>query len=319
MRSCRKALLGCALVLVTAPRAGATSGRVTVASEATVATDTVRLGDVAALEGDGAEALAGLVLGHAPAAGETRTLDGHAVLQAIGREAGTLDGLTYTVPPLVRVRRAAQEVDEGALRQILQDFLAEALGAGAGDAELRTVELPGRILLPMGAYQARVVPPPGGSLLGRVHLQVEFQIAERPVKQVGVTADVRLFGTVVVARRPLARGETVTDTDVVVERRDLSQAPREALHDVADVVGRVARAAIAPYAPIRRDQVAVAAAVHRGDVVQLVAERAGLRITAAGEVREDASVGEQVRVVNRATQKSLVGRVVDASTVGVEF
>ena len=44
-----------------------------------------------------------------------------------------------------------------------------------------------------------------------------------------------------------------------------------------------------------------------------------LRITAPGEVREDAAPGEAVRVVNRTSQKSLVGRVLDASTVAVEF
>jgi flagella basal body P-ring formation protein FlgA len=299
--------------------AAAPAGRIVVATDALVATDTVRLGDVATLEGDGVQQLAGLVLGRAPGAGESRTFDGAAVLQAIRRDTGSLDGITYTIPALMRVRRATQEVNEAAVRQIVEGFLADVLGAGARDAVLRTVELSGRIQLPAGTYVARVIPPAGAPLLGRVRLQVEFVIDDRPVRTVGITADIGLNGPVVVARRPIARGETLTDADLTVERRDLSQMPRGVLTDLDDGVNRIARAAIAPYTPIRREQVMAAAAVHRGDAVLLVAERGPLRITALGEVREDAGIGEQVAVVNRTTRKSLIGRVVDGTTVGVEF
>ena len=49
------------------------------------------------------------------------------------------------------------------------------------------------------------------------------------------------------------------------------------------------------------------------------AQRNGLRVTAPGEVRQDAGAGERVAVVNRTSGKSLIGRVVDRDTVAVEF
>lgn len=333
MRSCRKprralarvtsaCALGVGVVVMAAGVCGvgrAAEGRIVVAPQATVAGDVVRLGDVASLEGDGVQGVAGLVLGRAPGAGEARSLDGAGVLEAIRRASGGLDGIVYTIPATIRVLRATQEVDESAVRAIVEEFITEALGAGVADAELRGVDVQGRILLPVGAYRARVIPPPGTAVVGRMRLQVEFTIGDRVVKSVGVGADVALYGEVVMARRPIARGETLGEGDLVVERRDLSDAPRGALRAPEDVLGRVARTALTPYAPIRREQIEPATVVHRGDVVLLVAEHGALRITAAGEAREDAALGEQVRVVNRATQKNLVGKVVDASTVGVEF
>jgi flagella basal body P-ring formation protein FlgA len=74
-----------------------------------------------------------------------------------------------------------------------------------------------------------------------------------------------------------------------------------------------------PYTPIRREHLEAPAAVRRGDVVLLVAERDGLRITAPGEVRGDAGIGDQVHVTNRVSRKDVVGRVIDPSTVAVEF
>src|SRR5881628_3524041 len=116
------------------------SGRISVPAEVTATGQVIRLGDIAVLEGP------------APAAGESRTLEGARVLDALRRAGADLSEITYTIPPVVRVRRASQEVSEAAVRQIIESFLAEALGAGASDAVLRSVELPGPIRIPAGAY-----------------------------------------------------------------------------------------------------------------------------------------------------------------------
>jgi membrane-associated protease RseP (regulator of RpoE activity) len=95
MRSCRN-LVAVAVTLgalAAAAHAVAVPGKIVVAPEAVVAGDTVRLTDIASLDGDGARALGDVVLSTAPGAGESRTLDGAQVLAAITRAAGTLDGL----------------------------------------------------------------------------------------------------------------------------------------------------------------------------------------------------------------------------------
>jgi flagella basal body P-ring formation protein FlgA len=311
--------LAAALALAAATAAAAPRGRIAVRPDATVVGDTIHLGDIATVEGGDRDALAALPLGPAPGAGESRTLDGASVLEALRRQAGGLDGLAYTIPPSVRVRRATQDVPASAVRAAVEAFVAETLGAAASDAVLHALEVPGPLRLPVGPYRVRVLSPPGVPLLGRVRLQVELLVEDRPVKTVWVTADVGLTGLVVVARRPIARGEKLAADDLALEQRDLSRVARGVVTELAEAVGTVAQAPIVPYTPIKREQLAPAAVVHRGDAVLLVAERGRLRITAAGEVREDAGAGQQVRVTNRASRKDLIGRVVDGSTVAVEF
>jgi flagella basal body P-ring formation protein FlgA len=310
-------LLGLA-VLGATTRAGAAPGRVVVAREATIAGDSIRLGDIALLDGEGARALEGVVLGTAPAAGESRVLPGTAVLAALGR-AADLHEITYTIPAAVRVRRATQQVTEADVRQLLDAYLAEHLAGAPGDVVVRSVELSGPIQVPEGSYTARIVPAQGMPLLGRVRLQVEFVVGGRAVKTTWIAADVGLYGPVVVVRRPIARGETLAADDVAVDRRDLSELPRDVLVNPAEAKGRATRVPLAPATVVRREQLSDPAAVHRGDIVLLVAERRGLRVTAPGEVREEAGVGQQVRVVNRASRRDVVGRVVDGNTVVVEF
>ena len=311
-------LAGVLVVPIFLSAAIAATGRISVPADVTAVGAVVRLGDVALLDGAAAE-FGDVSLGAAPAAGESRNLEGARVLDAVRRAGADLSEITYTIPATIRVRRASQDVSEAAVRQIIESFLAEALGAGAGDAVLRNVELPGAIRIPAGAYTARVVPPADRPLLGRVRLGVEFTVDDRPAKSIWVTADIGVYSSVVVATRAVGRGETLGAGDVAAERRDLSQLGRGIMTDPGEVAGRIARTPLVPYTPVRREQLDLPADVHRGDVVLLVAERGSMRITAPGEARDDATRGQQVHVLNRVSRKDLVGRVIDATTVGVDF
>jgi hypothetical protein len=86
-------LAGVALADVHAPAAG----RITVGRNATIEAATVRLADVAILEGNGSD-FADVDLGFAPDPGGSRRLDGVAILRSL-RAAGLDDGATrYEIP-----------------------------------------------------------------------------------------------------------------------------------------------------------------------------------------------------------------------------
>jgi flagella basal body P-ring formation protein FlgA len=318
MRSFSKLLAapGAALVLVAASSAG--TGRVVVARDATVPASTIRLGDIATLEGD-AQALADVSLGTSPVTGDARALDGNSVLAALRRAGADLDAISYTIPATVRVRRASQEIGEAPVREAVERFLDETVRAEGGDAVLRSVEVAGVVRIPAGPYTTRVTAPAGAPLVGRTRLQVDFLVDGRPEKTLWVGVEIGVWADVVVLKRPLAHGETIAADDLALDRRDLAQVPRGSLTDLGEATGQVARVPLAAFAPIRREQLANPAAVKRGDAVLLVATHGALRLSVPGEVLQDAAVGEQVRVVNRTTRKDLVGRVADPSTVIVEF
>jgi flagella basal body P-ring formation protein FlgA len=295
------------------------SDRIAVAPDSVVDGASVRLGDVAALEGERARGLSGLVLGPAPAPGESRSLAGSRVLAALQRELGALETVRYTIPALVRVRRASQDVPAEMLRETVERFLVEQLADGEREARLRSLEFPGVVRIPPGPFEARVVVPPGGVVVGRVRLQIELVQDGTPVRSVWITADVGLEGPVVIARRPIGRGETLRAEDLTVERREIPANGGDLVADPLEAEGRVARAALPALGPLRREQLTAPILVRRGDVVLLIAERGGLRLTVPADVRDEAAEGESVRVTNRVSKKDVVARVVDARTVRVDF
>jgi flagella basal body P-ring formation protein FlgA len=59
--------------------------------------------------------------------------------------------------------------------------------------------------------------------------------------------------------------------------------------------------------------------VKRGDVVVIIAESAGLKITALGQVKKKGRLGDRIPVMNFDSKKVLYARVVDSNTVKVDF
>jgi flagella basal body P-ring formation protein FlgA len=57
----------------------------------------------------------------------------------------------------------------------------------------------------------------------------------------------------------------------------------------------------------------------KGKRVVLIAEAEGFAISAVGELRENATVGSIVRVLNSSSKKQVTGVLVDEETVRVEF
>jgi flagella basal body P-ring formation protein FlgA len=311
-------LAGLSLV-ADAVRATEPDARITVLGEVSVDRELIRLVDIARLEGAPAQALAEVEIGQAPAPGGTRVLAGQAILGTLRGRGVDLGHVRYVIPPTVRVHRRAQEVSASTVRAIVEEYVRTRLGPDERGFVLRNVDVPARVRLPPGPYSARVIATRGAPIAGKTRLLVEFLQDDRIVTTIGVTADIAMFEDVHITRRAIPRGGVVTAEDLLVERRDVSTLPRGVIVRAEDAVGKEAKVALAPFTALRHQQLGAPALVRRGDVVTLLVECAGLRITTKGEVREDAPRGAQVRVLNRRSRREVVGRVMDATTIGVPF
>lgn len=293
----------------------APTGRVRVLPQATVAGATVRLSDLAALDGTGVD-FADVEICPAPEAGASRRISGQSVLGKL-QEAGLTDAVAYTIPSTVSITRAHQVVDEAALRPAIEAQLANRLAPGDRVDEI-DVQRPVRI--PLGAYDVEV-DPPSSQATGGGFRRTDVRIVQdgSVTANVPVRVKIATFGNVVVARQPIARGTILTEDDLRIEERRLDELPTTVLTEVASAVGHEARVALAAGKPLTVQGLANAVLVKRGDLVRVLVEKGGMRISVAGEAMDTGGAGERVRVVNASSKRELVGRVVDHGTVSVVY
>ncbi|QJE03136.1 flagellar basal body P-ring formation protein FlgA [Massilia forsythiae] len=124
----------------------------------------------------------------------------------------------------------------------------------------------------------------------------------------------RVTAMVAVAAAPVLANEALTDAQVTIERRDISNIA-DPITTPADAVGQMSRRMLRPGDILRAGQLASAILVKRGDAVAMVARRDGIEVSTAGEALDAGARGAVVRVRNAGSGQIVRMRVAGQGTV----
>jgi flagella basal body P-ring formation protein FlgA len=294
----------------------------TIGGDAAIDVDDIRLADLGQVTGGTAvlrRQVKQVTVGRLAVAGQTRRLDPQLVRLRLKQNGLEKSMVRLVMPAPVTVARGTQEVPAAAVQSAVRRELLPRLpwSSATVSVELLTAGMPLR--MPSGRLSMEISLPKSRDLLGKVPVSVNFLINERFHKRVWTHATISAFDDVVVTRRPLGRLKPITGEDVVLEPVDLASVRTDFFTDVDDVVGQRMRRSVDAKTILTRTMVEQPPLVRRGDVVLIVAESSGLRITTMGEVRQKGREGDRVKVLNLASQKTLYARVLDGRTVAVDF
>ena len=302
------------------------AGTVTIALRPKTAVDGSRVvvADVAEVTGTPAELVArvrAVDLGPAPDPRFPRQVSREHVALRLRQE--RLDGHTiaWSGAAQTRVARQTNRVPGMALAQEAAAQVRKALPWPDEDLVVEVQRAPSDLLVVGSTHDLtyRVSLPPGRRVLGTVSARVAVSRGRRVLATAGVVLNVRVFQGMVVATRPIARGERLTKDNVRVQRVELTSATDRALTDLREALGREAKHDVRRFDFVTRRAVVAARVVQRGGIVTLVAVGPGLRISAKGAALQDGAVGQTIGVRNIDSKKTVYGRVVDGSTVQVTF
>jgi len=107
----------------------------------------------------------------------------------------------------------------------------------------------------------------------------------------------RLSAMVAVAAGPVAANEALTNAQVMLDRRDISNIA-DPITSPEDAVGQMSRRMLRPGDILRSAQLASPVMVKRGDAVTMIARRDGIEVSTAGEALDAGARGAMVRVRN---------------------
>jgi flagellar basal body P-ring formation protein FlgA len=110
--------------------------------------------------------------------------------------------------------------------------------------------------------------------------------------------------TIAVLSRAIARGGAIEAGDVIWMDAPAT-TPRDAIADPDALIGKSAKRALAANMPLRAADVMETPAVKRGEMVTLLFEAGGLRLSVRGRATADAPVGAIIKVLNPQSNKTL--------------
>lgn len=287
--------------------------------ELNLARDLVTFGDlIPGLAGDAAATAAF----RAPGLGETGTIQVARIVEAaraagIVREASDLESQGFAQVVVTRAARRITAADiETAVKAGLQErfgvdarLFALAIDGGAPAVAVEP-ELTGDVAVVDLSFDAR-------SRRVQARLSVPGSMAMR-LKPLRVSGQLVETVEVVVPKRAIARGETLTLADIAVERRPRDGQGTENLSDARSVIDKVARRALIAGAPLRGSDIQREEIVAKGDLVTIVYESPGLIITLRGRANEAGAMGDVISITNPQSKRVLQGRVSGPGKVSVQ-
>ncbi|WP_235499619.1 flagellar basal body P-ring formation chaperone FlgA [Frateuria sp. Soil773] len=142
-------------------------------------------------------------------------------------------------------------------------------------------------------------------------MSVLVRCPDRDGWTVRVPVRLKLYRQVLVASRPLVRGDGIAAGDVHAEERDVTRLGYGYVEDMAQVAERTLARPLAAGSVLTPGALGGRQMVRAGDHVQLIAELDGIQVRADGTALGSGDNGARLRVRNGSS-----GRVVDALVRG---
>ncbi len=166
--------------------------------------------------------------------------------------------------------------------------------------------------MPLGArLESPLIP------VGRVTVRVQCDSAQPWT--VFVPARVRLFREVVVALRPLRRNALIQAEDVSLAERDTGLLSQGYLTGLEQVIGNSLTRPIRPDQAIPPAAVRLPVDVRKGDQVVIQASGPGISVRMSGEALSGGARGQQIRVRNLSSGRTLRATVTAPGQVEVHL
>jgi flagellar basal body P-ring formation protein FlgA len=319
----RTVALGLVLVcvLLAIPAAAASPVIVRLASDGIAQGDEILLSEIADVQGDGplAERVRALRVAPAPPVGLTLPVPVDTVRARLGADAARVQ---VTGATRVLVMRATQTVRAADLIDAVRGAARARLTALESRGEpvaLTPISRPGDIRVPAGDLRLDVRLHEGAATAPTLAATVTVRVNGHERHHVVLTFQLTRLVDVIVLTRSLEPRRVLAADDFRRERRPAGEVPPDALADLAEPADhellRAAQAGEVLTPRVIRPRVVV----KRGELVTLLLEGQGFRITTQAQASEDARRGDAVRVLNVSSKREVVGVAEGSGVVRVPY
>lgn len=284
--------------------------------------DTILLGDIGHIFGENpqeVEKVKNVVLGNSPLVDNKRQIRREMIISRMKLSGIDLAAIQLISPDKVEIIRSSEKISHERIKKIVLTYLEKVLPWDRDDVDIKDIRITNNVILPKGKITYKVDSPPNADYVGLTPLTVSFYVNGKFEKKLLVTLDIEVMSDIVVTRKPLGRYKLITEEDICMKKIELSKVPSNVISQYEDVLGKRTRRTVDSNVALRTDLVELPPLIKRGDIVKIIVESEGLKITALGQAKEKGRRGEMIKVTNVDSSKEVYARVLDSNSVQVDY
>ncbi len=217
------------------------------------------------------------------------------------------------------VKPGDQSIQESTFREHFKEYVCRHLRKTESDVVVSGFKVKGNRPVPAGTVSFKLFQKGRIRLQGYVKLIAAVNVNGQVKNEVLLSGHIDVFESVVCSSRNLKRGEVIKKDDVYLAKRNASRLSPKVLTHIDKVEGLRAKHNIKTDTCLKEWMLEKAPVVEKGDIVKIMAESGDLKVTVPGRVLMKGCTGELIKVQNLMSKKNIYAKVVNNSTVMVEF
>ena len=212
-----------------------------------------------------------------------------------------------------------QTIPETKFREIFQKYLSRNLNNQGCDVVISRLKITGNVPVPEGTISFQEYQKGKRKFEGHLSLIVVVKVNGVVINKVKLSGWVDIFQPVVCASRDLKRGERISKEDLYFVKRNISHISSKIVTDMNKIIGFMAKHNVKKDTSLKEWMFEKFPIVDKGDIVTIIAESGDIKVTAPGRVLMNGYADELVKVENLMSKKEIYAKVVNGSTVAVDF
>ncbi len=206
------------------------------------------------------------------------------------------------------------------LHTILQEIILDKTTLSKDNIKISNFSShPASISIPMGVIEHQVISKSNANHLGRVMAFVSILVDGYEQARVKLSADIQLFGDVVVTAKTLKRRKVISASDIDVRNQDITMLGPGYVDDPNLAVGKELTTTLRPGTVVYSRLLKNPILVKRGDVVSILAQTNSLKVSVPGRVQDAGAKGDTIRVKNLMSRREIYAKVINSNQVQVDF
>ncbi|MBI5801373.1 MAG: flagellar basal body P-ring formation protein FlgA [Verrucomicrobia bacterium] len=255
----------------------------------------------------------------APAVGQSLVLTRDQITALLQKSAPGFTATNWTGAAQARITRRTRLLGESELKELLTDVLQREHVRQRGELELVFARAWTAAIVPDEPFTLKLLDLPTSGVGPNMIVRFELRGTRETFGTWSAITQARVWREVLVAGALLKRGQPLTDSDVVRERRDLILS-REALDALPRVETSLELVENVPAGvPLTARSFRVRPLVLRGQTLEALVQDGALQISTKVELLEDGLSGQFVRVRNPLSRREFRGKVQNENTILVQL
>ncbi|MEI7639040.1 MAG: flagellar basal body P-ring formation chaperone FlgA [Syntrophus sp. (in: bacteria)] len=208
---------------------------------------------------------------------------------------------------------------QGHIHNLVQDYIEENMPWSKDAVRFEFASQGDDIVMRGEKISHRIVELHNQGYIGDSRFSVKYYDRNTFIRESIVRVKMEVQRDIVVASRSLSRDVQIGEADVHVVKKWVSRMASNIVSDPKEAIGKRLTVGAAANEEIQAGYLKRPILIKRGAPVRIVYESGALSVSALGYSEEDGVSGGLVRIRNAASKKTLHARVIDDSSVAIEF